>query len=73
MKTLAFRNLLRWKKIILPILTASLIHFSLKGWENVLVATPQMAAGTLGQFQWQATSSACDSFTYLLALLILVQ
>ena len=25
-----------WKKIIVPILTTSLIHFSLKGWENVL-------------------------------------
>ena len=28
--------LLRWKMIILPILTTSLIHFSLKGWENVM-------------------------------------
>ena len=29
-------SLLRWKKIILPILTTSLLHFSLEGWENVL-------------------------------------
>ena len=29
--------LLRWKVIIPPILTTSLIHFSLKGWENVLL------------------------------------
>ena len=31
MKNLAFHSLLRWKIIILPILTTSLIHFSLKG------------------------------------------
>ena len=35
MKNLAFHSLLRWK-IILPVLAASLIHFSLKSWENVL-------------------------------------
>ena len=29
-------NLLRWKMIILPILTTSLIHFSFKGLENIL-------------------------------------
>ena len=34
MKNLAFHGLLRWKMIILPILTISLIHFYLKGWEN---------------------------------------
>ena len=33
---MAFHSLLRWKRIILPILTTSLIHFSLKDWENVL-------------------------------------
>ena len=37
MKNLAFHSLLRWKIILLPILTTSLIHFSLKGWENVVV------------------------------------
>ena len=31
-----FHSLLRWNMIILPILTTSVIHFSLKGWENVL-------------------------------------
>ena len=36
MKNLAFQSLLRWKMIILSILTTSLIHFSLKGWEIVL-------------------------------------
>ena len=36
MKNLAFHSLLRQKMIILPILTTSLIHFSLQGWENVL-------------------------------------
>ena len=33
---LGLYSLLRWKMIILPILTPTLIHFSLKGWENVL-------------------------------------
>ena len=36
MKNLAFHCLLRWKMIIPPILTTSLIHFSSNGWENVL-------------------------------------
>ena len=36
MKNLAFHSLLRWKMIILAILTTSLIHFSFKGWANVL-------------------------------------
>ena len=36
MKNLAFHRSLRWKMIILRILIASLIHFYLKGWENVL-------------------------------------
>ena len=36
MKNLAFHSLLGWKRITLPILTASLIHCSLYGWENVL-------------------------------------
>ena len=36
MNNLAFHSLLRWKLIILPILTTSVIHFSSKGWENVL-------------------------------------
>ena len=31
---LAFHSLLRWKMIILPILTTSLIHFPFKGWES---------------------------------------
>ena len=35
-KNLAFHSLLRWKMIILPILTTSLIHFSLKSWKNIL-------------------------------------
>ena len=36
MKNLACHSLLRWKMIILPILATSFMHFSLKGWENVL-------------------------------------
>ena len=36
MENLAFHSFLRLKMIILPILTISLIHLSLKGWENVL-------------------------------------
>ena len=35
MENLAFHSLLGWKMLILPILTTSLIHFSLKCWENV--------------------------------------
>ena len=34
-RTWLFISLLRWKMIILPILTTSLIHFSSKGWEQV--------------------------------------
>ena len=37
MKTLAFYSfILRWKMIIAPILTTSLIHYFLKGWGNIL-------------------------------------
>ena len=36
MKNLVFHSLLRWKMIILPSLTTSLMHLSLKGWEKVL-------------------------------------
>ena len=35
-KNLAFHGLLRWKMMILPVLTTSLMHYSLKNWENVL-------------------------------------
>ena len=35
MKDLAFR-LLRWKVVLVAILTRSLVRFSLRGWENVL-------------------------------------
>ena len=35
MGNLTSHSLLRWKIILLPILTTSLIHFSLKGWKNV--------------------------------------
>ena len=37
MENLAFDSLLRWKIIILPILITSHTHFSVKGWENVLM------------------------------------
>ena len=36
MKNLTFHSLLRWGTIVLLILATSLIHFSLKVWENVL-------------------------------------
>ena len=36
MKNLAFHSLIRWEIIVPAILATSLIHFSLKGWENVL-------------------------------------
>ena len=35
MKNFAFHSFLRWKMITLPILTTSLMHFSLIGWKNV--------------------------------------
>ena len=35
-ENLAFHSLLRWKMIILPILTTSLTLFLFRGWENVL-------------------------------------
>ena len=40
-----------WKMIILPILTTPLIHFSLKGWENVLFELGSICS-------WQALWSA---------------
>ena len=40
---LGFHSLLRWKMIILPILTTSLLYFSSKGWENV----------TLWSWEWK--------------------
>ena len=36
MKNLAFQSLLRWTMVILPILTSSLIHLSLKSWDDGL-------------------------------------
>ena len=48
MKNMAFHSLLRWKMIILPILTTSLIHFSLKGWENV----------TFWSWEWKSSIEA---------------
>ena len=36
MENLAFHRLLEWKLIILPILATSLVHYSLKGWEDVI-------------------------------------
>ena len=35
-RTWVFIASLRWKLIILPIIATPLVHFSLKGWENVL-------------------------------------
>ena len=35
MENFTFHSLLRWKMIVLLILTTSLIHSSLKGWENL--------------------------------------
>ena len=49
-KNLGFHHLLRWKMIILPILTTSLIPFSLKGWENVNFWTWEWRANPHHQF-----------------------
>ena len=35
MENLAFHSLLRLKNEVVPILTTSLVHFSIEGWENV--------------------------------------
>ena len=48
MKNLAFHSSLRWEMIILPILTMSLKHFSLKGWENVIFWTWEWKGKTQG-------------------------
>ena len=45
MKNLAFHSLLRWKMIILPVLTILILHLSLKGWENVLFWTWELWKG----------------------------
>ena len=47
-KNLAFRSLLRWK-VIIPILATSLIHFSSKGWENVL---PELGSEWIIIVEW---------------------
>ena len=51
-KELCFHSLLRWKMIILPILTTSLIRFPFKGWENVLFLTWESCNI---QVQWTVT------------------
>ena len=50
-ENLAFHHTLRWKMIILSILATSLIHFSLKCWENVTF--------------WQSSTSS-DMLNFLL-------
>ena len=42
MKNLAFHSLPGWNVIILPILTTLLVHFSLKGWENVRLGSERV-------------------------------
>ena len=59
MKNLALHSLLRSKMIILPILTTSLIHFSLKSWENVLFELGR-ESGT-SRVQTTAVSFRCFS------------
>ena len=58
MKNLAFDGSLKWKMIILPILTSSLIHFlfSLGGWENVLLELRSERVDTFIPKQWSAVA-----------------
>ena len=43
--------ILRWKMIVLPILTTSLIHFSWKCWENVLFLPLEWKGKQLGELE----------------------
>ena len=52
MENLAFYSLLRWKTIILTILTTLLIYFSLKVWENVLFELGSERVNPLGKITW---------------------
>ena len=58
MENLAFHSLFRWKVIILQILTSSLVHFSLKGRENV----------TFWSWEWKGYSTAFQTFEIFLLL-----
>ena len=62
---LAFHSVLWWKIIILPILTSTLIHFSLKGWENVLFE--------LGSSAIQTSLSSAHEYLRLSATHLCVQ
>ena len=72
MKNLPFHSLLRRKIIILPILTNSLIRFSLKGWENVLFEFGSERVSSSSQLQvranlaqlislWSSSQDPCES------------
>ena len=56
---LGFHSLLRRKMIILPILTTSLIYFSLKGWENEFM---NLGKGKALQ-TWMSTGAGASSAT----------
>ena len=60
MKNLDFHSLFRRRMINLPILTTSLIHFSLKGWDNLLFELALMQLG-LTPFATSLPSSASSA------------
>ena len=68
---LAFHSLLRWKMTILPILTTSLIHFSLKGWENVLFELGSERVNVNHDFK-RCTSSFCSDLKLFYFFLTIV-
>ena len=53
MKNLAFNSLLKWTTIILPIHATLFTHFSLKGWENVLLERGSERAARLTFWGWK--------------------
>ena len=65
MEKLVFHSLLKWKMVITPILTASLIHLSSRGWENVLVCT-----SILNRLHWSAMSESVswNMFAFLVEI-----
>ena len=65
MKNMAFHSLLRWKMILLPILTTSLMHFYLQGLENVLFELRSERIKDKLHFLWKCQSAQLSVFLTL--------
>ena len=73
MEKLVFHSLLKWKMVITPILTASLIHLFSRGWENVLFdkdVTAETETSILNCVHWSAMSESVswNMFAFLVEI-----